>query len=159
METGIRKTPAIKIDRGKINFNFIDDAECPSKDCLECDNITKCKASIEWDSRIPHYILPRLLKLKPTTVKVFLCINRKANFDPSNKDYGSCKLPFAEITKATGIKKYTIRKSIKELKAAKLIDFDLNKQAMHNDWSSIYRFYIPFLKLKKAIVEITSPIK
>jgi hypothetical protein len=100
-------------------------------DCTTCKDFDKCKHSLKYFHPIPDYLIDgHLMQLKPAAFKVFLYLNRLANYDTENKDYGKCTATYAKIAEKTGVSnkskesKTNIRKYIKELKDCGLIDYD-----------------------------------
>ncbi|MGA2553405.1 MAG: hypothetical protein ABSF20_01310 [Smithella sp.] len=160
-EQGIRKTPTIKIDREKIKYNFTDNAECPSKDCLECKNLENCEDEIinRW-AKIPDHVFYKLLRLHTSAIKTFLFLSRRANFVVDNKEYGTCKFTYKPIVKATGLSKDTICKGLKELFAAKLINYEVARHPNNPKWKTGHIFYILWMfldkEIKEKLVELTS---
>ena len=155
MEEGIRHKRQLTTNEETINCAFIDDAECPSlKDCPECEYLTRCKTEItkRW-VKIPDYVFEKLKKLHPSTIKVFLYINRKAELRSYRKDYGTCKLSISKIKKAINLSETTIRENIKELMASKIINCEIDRHEINKEWKTGHTFYILWMFLDKEILD------
>jgi hypothetical protein len=147
---GNRKTSVEKIDMGKINYEFIDDAECPSKDCLKCKNFTldRCKTNLSLYSAMPQYLIDQSVQiLSPSAWKIFTFLNRRANFEVSNEKFGMCWFTFEQVEKATGVKASNMGKYIKELCQKKLITSEWFLSKRKEGFKTVHTATITWFKL------------
>ena len=93
------------------------------ENCEDCSYVRQCiKNDLKWYTQIPHWLIDHYLAvLSPTAFKVFMYLNRKANFDPHSNHYLRCWPSRAEIAKIAGVSKTNIDKQLKELEYYGLI--------------------------------------
>jgi hypothetical protein len=109
---------------GKRTLNRIMRCEGPLElNCKMCDDFDACmKHWLNYYSRIPHFIIEKYVsQLSPSAFKIFMYLNRKANFERESRHYGRCWLTYETIEKATGVKASNMRKYMRELQDLKLI--------------------------------------
>jgi len=67
--------------------------------------------------KVPYFIIDQLqTKVKPASFRVFLYLNRKANFNSKHDHFGMCWVNYKEISDVTGVSCDNMRTYIKELK-------------------------------------------
>lgn len=155
-EQGIRKTPTVKIDREEINYSFTDNAECPSKDCLECKNLTSCKTETKIHSilyvMMPQYIIDNHMnRLSLSAWKVFIYLNRRAHFGYDENKFGTCWFTFKQVEKATGVKVSNMRKYIKELIREGLITGNYLVANRKGECKTVHNATIKWFKLHRKL--------
>lgn len=122
-------------------------------DCANCHEVNKCQTSLKWFSRIPHFIIDdHLMQLSPSAVKVFLYINRKANFDQDSKYFGKCWLTLQAIEKVTGVAFSNMRIYLKELAVLNLIEYIVHRSKnTKGEFETIHEFEITHYKIMKEL--------
>ncbi len=118
-------------------------------DCSKCMNLTNCKAYLGWYSRIPHFIIDdHLMVLSRSAIKIFLFLNRRANFEIMSDHYGKCWLTYEQIEKATNVKASNMRKYIKELSDHNLIEWSwANHKSKDGEFKTSHEFTITHYKI------------
>jgi hypothetical protein len=150
METN-RKKASVKIDRTKIDYNFIDDAECPSKDCLECKNFTRCKSDLIRYSAMPQYLIDQSIKkLSPSAWKIYSFLNRRAGFG-NDENFGKCWFTFKQVEYATGVKASNMGKYIRELIRQDLIISDWFVSNRKGNFKTVHTATIKWFQLHKEL--------
>ena len=92
------------------------------ENCRKCATLKKCTRATPYTTRIPQSILDFCLKnLSNSAFKVFMYLNRKANFDPNSEHFGRCWPSREKISEATGVSKNNMSKYLIELEKILLI--------------------------------------
>lgn len=102
--------------------NIICDGFSQNK-CPTCNELRNCQEGyLKWYLRIPFFIIDNYLhKLSGSSLKIYIYLNRRANFEEGSNHYGRCWLNYGQISEATGVSSKTMRKYMKELEDLNLI--------------------------------------
>ena len=88
-----------------------------SNDCMNCTIFKECwEYYMKLDVRIPFFIVDRYLPiLSRHATNILLFLARKANFDPSHRNFGRCWATHEQVVKNTNVPKSNMRRYTSEL--------------------------------------------
>jgi DNA-binding MarR family transcriptional regulator len=93
-----------------------------NEDCEKCKELSECLKYLNWDTRIPQWVLDGYLAvLSGTAFKVFMYLARKANYHPHSPHFGRCWPSRSQIAEATGVSKTNLSRQLIELEDHDLI--------------------------------------
>jgi hypothetical protein len=101
------------------------DCDAPLEEkCEKCPVLVKCfNERLKFFSQIPHWLIDQYLPdLTGTETKIFLYLNRRANFDPNGNHFGRCYASYEDIAKNTGVSLTNLNKHLRTLEEQKLIE-------------------------------------
>jgi hypothetical protein len=124
------------------------------EDCVFCPVVSQCiRTDIYWYSRLPHWLVDKYLsKLPSAATKVFIFLNRTANFNKDSNHFGRCWHTYEQIAQATGLGKSTttIGRHIEPLIKLGLIEHKQTK-TKEGKWKTQNQFTVTWLKRMKEI--------
>ena len=127
------------------------------KDCVECDGLEEClRGFLKWYSRLPHFLVDNYLPLLSSSAfKVFVYLNRRANFEEGHQHFGRCWLTFKELSEATGVSDSNMAKYLKELQRHSLVEYSWSRVGSPEGVKTIHAYTITWLnalrKLRKVV--------
>ena len=114
------------------------------EECEKCKIFKDCsERKLKYYSRIPHVILDVYLKgLSRSAFKVFLYLNKKADFREHSNNFGKCWATYGQINDATGVSINHMGKYLKELEEFGLITWKQTKTSKGGEVKTINHFTV-----------------
>jgi len=115
--------------------------------CSDCEDIEQCYQYQSWFTKIPHFIIDQMQKtVSPAAFRVFIYLNRRANFSEKHDHYGMCWVSYKEINKSTDISVNNMRTYMKELKDKKFITLVQSQRNSNTKFTTTNCFEIIWMK-------------
>ena len=117
------------------------------ENCADCAEIDDCCKYQSWFCKIPYFIIDQMQeKLSSSAFRVFIYLNRRADFTPTNDHYGMCWVNYKDIEEATTVKRSNMWKYVKELEAHNFITHKVVVQKDGDGYKSTNIFTICWIK-------------
>lgn len=133
----------------------------PIEQCCCCIEYEDCRRFQSWFTKIPFFIIDQMQrKLSPVAFRIFVYLNRRANFDKGSDHYGMCWVNYSDIEKATGIKKSNMWKYMNELESNGVIRHNYETHYIDGTFKTSHTFIIEWVKKLeefKSLVEVKAP--
>ena len=115
--------------------------------CSECEDIEDCYRYQSWFAKIPYFIIDQLQQtVSPIAFRVFIYLNRKANFTEKHDHYGMCWVSYQEIHNITGISVDNMRRYLKELRDGGFIKHEQSTQYFGRKHTTTNTFEVCWMK-------------
>ena len=129
---------------------------CPGpllEQCKRCEIFNQCSEDhLKYYSRVPHVILDVYLQyLSKPALKIFLFLNKKADFRQDSNNFGKCWARYDQINEATGVSINHIGEYLKELVEFGLIEWEQTKKSKKGKVKSINHFKVTWYKIFKDL--------
>jgi hypothetical protein len=125
----------------------------PKEYCEGCEKVIEClDTHLKWYSSIPHFIVDKYLwKLSPSAAKIFVFLNKSAEFDPASRHFGRCWFRYEQIEEETGVAASNMAKYIDELEDANLIKHKLLRFVKKNQIRTAHQFTVTWHKRMRLL--------
>ena len=125
------------------------------EDCENCPKLEIFIMRLNWDARIPQFIIDLYLRhLSPSAWKVFCFLNRMSNFDSNSNHFGRCWPTYKQIEEGTGVKASNMAKYIKELKGFNLVTHSISVVGSETGPKTVHLFTVTWRKRMRRLNEL-----
>jgi hypothetical protein len=129
------------------------------ENCAKCPKFPACLFKIketgkpiDWHSKLPHFIIDKYMReCTHAEWKVFCCLNRHADFDPSSNNFGRCWPKYETIAKETGVYKNYIGECCRGLEGLGLIIITHQKRQIGDKTVTVNHFTVSWFKRIKEL--------
>ena len=123
------------------------------EECEKCKILAECSENkLKYYSRTPHVILDLYLeRLSGSALKVFLYLNKIADFNQFSNNFGKCWATYDQINDATGVSVNHMKKYLRQLAELGLIEWQQTRKSGEDGVVTINHFKVTWYKRFKDL--------